>query len=69
MFQGLPEAKTCIILVKIEIFYYKNYLRFALSGKTSEENLYTNSYTGKNDRLRRPITLPTGFPLGPKKFM
>ena len=46
MLWGLPEAKTRVILLKIEIFYYKSGLRFALSRKVSEKSFYSNSYTG-----------------------
>ena len=55
MFQGLPKANTRIILLKIEIFYNKNGLRFALSYKISEKNFYSNSYTGKLYTFRRPF--------------
>ena len=53
MFQGLPKANTRIILLKIEIFYNKNGLRFALSYKISEKIFYSNSYTGKLYTFRR----------------
>ena len=46
MLWGLPEAKIRVILLKIEIFYYKSGLRFALSRKVSEKSFYSNSYTG-----------------------
>ena len=37
MFRGLWEAKTRIILLKIEIFYNKSGVKFALSHKNSEK--------------------------------
>ena len=55
MFQGLLEAKTHIILLKIEIVYNKNGLRFALSYKISEKIFYCNSYTGKLYTFRHPF--------------
>ena len=50
MFRLLSEAKTGVILLKIEIFYNKTGLRFPLSCKVSETFFYTNSYTGKKSR-------------------
>ena len=47
MFRLLSEAKTGVILLKIEIFYPKTGLRFALAGHISEKVFYSNSYTGK----------------------
>ena len=47
MFQHLPEAKICVLLLKIEIFLNKSGLRFALSCHLSENIFYSNSYTGK----------------------
>ena len=47
MFRLLSEAKTGVIILKIEIFYNKTGLRFPLSCKVSETFFYTNSYTGK----------------------
>ena len=46
MLWGLPKARTCVNLLKIEIFYYKSGLRFAQSQKVSEKFFYSNSYTG-----------------------
>ena len=47
MFRGLPEAKIGVLLLKIENFYKKSGLRFALSCHLSENSFYSNSYTGK----------------------
>ena len=47
MFRGLPEAKIGVLLLKIENFYFKSGLRFALSCHLSENIFYSNSYTGK----------------------
>ena len=50
MFRGLWEAKTRIILLKIEIFYTKSGVKFALSHKNSEKVFYSNSYTRKSGK-------------------
>ena len=47
MFRGLQEAKKHVILLKIENFYKKSGLRFALSCHLSENIFNSNSYTGK----------------------
>ena len=47
MFWGLPEAKICVFILKIEFFLNKSGLRFALSCHLSENIFYSNSYTRK----------------------
>ena len=62
MFRGLWEAKTRVILLKIENFYNKSGVKFALSHKNSEKIFYSNSYTRKMTTFFGPYLGRRGSP-------